>query len=142
MAFEFHTPSVDVVEKIATSTMNGSLKERILVKRSRNFVWLADPERDAYLFTISATCRDTSMQGHFAFFYLGGVFEIRNKNWYSNEVCFYDFPSDFVQQRVQIEKCFCEAAPIYGYFGDCSTQEENALFIPVFGPDNWIPRGM
>ncbi len=98
-----------------------------------------DEYRDAYLLQVDATARHNSGQLHYMLYCGGRFFHLRTKNLFSTEVCFYGFPADQESHRAVIERCFSDAAPVFGWFGDVTKPEENAHFVPTFGPDDWEP---
>ena len=138
MAFTLSTRlSIQEVTAISIDTAFDPLRDRVMAQTATSLSWAICRERNAYIFmTDGVDGMYGATRGYYLFFCFGRFFDIRALSLYRPEVSFYNFPADFSGKRSDIKALFSEAAPIYGWFGTPTHPDENALFQPVFGPDD------
>lgn len=135
-------PSVRQIARVANDAAGDPLGQRILEQHAHGMRIALDEGRSAYLFQVNATGRHNSLQVHYMLFCHRRFFHVRTRAFTSSQVCFYGFPSDCEAERSSVQNCFREAVQVFGWFGDTRTPDENALFVPEFGPDDWEPPGL
>lgn len=138
MAFVLKTHlTIQEVTSVAVDAAFDPLRDRVMSQTATSMHITECRQSHAYMFSSNGVGNMyESFRGHYLFFCFGRFFDIRGKHFYQPQVSFHNFPVEFASRRSEVEALFKDAAQVHGWFGDPADPESNALFVPVFGPDD------